>query len=127
MTNHTTPPELAKRLADLHRNSISPTGKFGFHARTCHTKIIQAIDVWDDSWCVVFCRHLGHIIDLASPILQSPKFDAVSKLVLDEVVPRLLLPLQSDGGVSVETESHPRRLLGWQHSDGRKYQRGLCV
>jgi protein-ribulosamine 3-kinase len=83
----------------MHMRSVSPTGKFGFHVSTCHAKIIQAVDVWDDSWCVVFGRHLGHIIDLASPILRWPEFDAVSKLVLDKVIPRLLLPLQSDGRV----------------------------
>ncbi|KAK0710572.1 Fructosamine kinase-domain-containing protein [Apiosordaria backusii] len=76
------PLKLASRLADMHLRSVSPTGKFGFHIATCHAKIIQAIDVWDDSWCVVFGRHRGHIIDLAS-----------------SVVPRLLLPLQSDGRV----------------------------
>ncbi|KAK1830453.1 Fructosamine kinase-domain-containing protein [Podospora conica] len=93
------PYELATRLADMHLRSVSPTGKFGFHVATCHSKIIQPVDVWDDSWCVVFGRHLGHIIDLASPVLQWPEFDLVSRLVLEKVVPRLLLPLQSEGRV----------------------------
>ncbi|KAK4110824.1 hypothetical protein N656DRAFT_799558 [Canariomyces notabilis] len=93
------PSKLARRLADMHMRSVSPTGKFGFHVATCHAKIIQAVDMWDDSWCVVFSRHLGHIIDLASPVLQWAEFDLVSKLVLEKVVPRLLLPLQSEGRV----------------------------
>ena len=90
---------MASRLADMHMRSTSPTGKFGFHVATCHAKIIQAVDMWDDSWCAVFRSHLGHIIDLASPVLQWPEFDIVSNLVLEKVVPRLLLPLQSDGRV----------------------------
>lgn len=91
--------KLSSRLADMHMRSVSPTGKFGFHVSTCHAKIIQAVDVWDDSWCVVFGRHLGHIIDLASAALKWAEFDVVSNLVLEKVVPRLLLPLQSDGRV----------------------------
>lgn len=93
------PTKLASHLADMHLRCVSSTGKFGFHIATCHAKIIQVIDVWDDSWCVVFRRHLGHITSLASPVFQWPEFDIVSRLVLDKVVPRLLLPLQSDGRV----------------------------
>ena len=76
---------------------MSPTGKFGFHIGTCHARIRQAVDSWDDSWCVLFSKHLGHIIQLAEPILNWPEFGAVCKLTLEKVVPRLLLPLQSDG------------------------------
>ena len=36
---------------------------------------------------------------LAKPILQWPKFDIVCKLTLEKVVPRLLLPLQSEGRI----------------------------
>ncbi|KAI9690718.1 MAG: hypothetical protein M1820_009870 [Bogoriella megaspora] len=93
------PNKLAPRLADLHLRSESPTGKFGFHISTCHAKIAQAVDTWDDSWCALFSRHLGHIIDLAKPILKWPEFDVVCQLTLDKVVPRLLLPLQSDGRI----------------------------
>ncbi|KAK4202422.1 Fructosamine kinase-domain-containing protein [Triangularia verruculosa] len=93
------PTKLARRLAEMHMHSLSPTGKFGFHIFTCHAKVIQAVDVWDDSWCLIFGRHLGHIIDLASPVLEWPEFDIMSRLVLNKVVPRLLLPLQSDGRV----------------------------
>jgi protein-ribulosamine 3-kinase len=93
------PVKLAARLADLHQRSQSPTGKFGFHYATTHARIAQAVDKWDDSWCNVFSSHLGHIMDLAKPILQWPEFDVVCKLTLEKVVPRLLLPLQSDGRV----------------------------
>ncbi|KAK4238883.1 Fructosamine kinase-domain-containing protein [Achaetomium macrosporum] len=72
------PEALATKLADLHKRSVSPTGKLGFHVATCHAKIVQAVDQWDDSWCA---------------------FDIAAKLTLEKVVPRLLLPLQSDGRV----------------------------
>lgn len=45
----------------------------------------------------MFQAHLGHIVDLAEPILHLPKFDSLAQLVLKHVVPRLLLPLQQDG------------------------------
>lgn len=81
----------------MHRRSVSPTGKFGFHISTCHARIAQAVDTWEDSWCVLFGHHLGHIMELAKPILKRPEFDVVCKLTLEKVVPRLLLPLQADG------------------------------
>ncbi|KAM4057262.1 fructosamine kinase domain-containing protein [Hirsutella rhossiliensis] len=91
------PQRLAAGLAELHARSHSPTGKFGFHMRTCHGPIAQAVDVWDASWCNVFKRHLQHIVDLANPILSWPEFATIAELTLDKVVPRLLLPLQADG------------------------------
>ncbi|KAL9632316.1 MAG: hypothetical protein Q9204_003846 [Flavoplaca sp. TL-2023a] len=93
------PVKLASRLADLHQRSKSPTGKFGFHFATCHAKIAQKVDSWEDSWCTIYSNHLGHVMNLAKPILQWPEFDIVCKLTLEKVVPRLLLPLQSEGRV----------------------------
>ena len=93
------PIKLAAGLANLHKASVSPTGKFGFHMATCHAKIAQAVDTWEDSWCALYTRHLGHVMSLAKPILRWPEFDAVCKLTLERVVPRLLLPLQSEGRV----------------------------
>ncbi|KAI4268567.1 MAG: hypothetical protein LQ337_007766 [Flavoplaca oasis] len=93
------PLKLATGLADLHQRSRSPTGKFGFHFATCHAKIAQKVDSWEDSWCTLYSNHLGHVMNLAKPILQWPEFDVVCKLTLEKVVPRLLLPLQSEGRV----------------------------
>ncbi|KAL8880337.1 MAG: hypothetical protein Q9198_002232 [Flavoplaca austrocitrina] len=74
-------------------------GKFGFHIPTCHAKIAQKVDSWEDSWCTLYSNHLGYVMDLAKPILQWPEFDVVCRLTLEKVVPRLLLPLQSEGRV----------------------------
>lgn len=93
------PEKLGESLAALHKRSVSPTGKLGFHVATYHCKIIQAVDRWDDSWFVISSHHLSRIIDIASPMLQWPEFDIVARMTLDKVVPRLLLPLQSDGRV----------------------------
>lgn len=36
--------ELAAKLAELHRKSTSPTGKFGFHVVTCDGKMPHTVD-----------------------------------------------------------------------------------
>ena len=93
------PVKLANRLADLHLRSVSPTGKFGFHIATCHAKIAQAVNSWEDSWCALYSKHLGHVMRLARPILKWSEFDVVCDLTLQKVVPRLLLPLQAEGRI----------------------------
>ncbi|KAI6269973.1 hypothetical protein MCOR27_007739 [Pyricularia oryzae] len=91
------PSKLAASLARLHSNSQSPTGKFGFGMRTCHTLIDQAVDFWSDSWAAVYGSHLRHVVELAKPFVKWPEFDIVADLTVDKVVPRLLLPLQAGG------------------------------
>ncbi|CEJ86011.1 hypothetical protein VHEMI03983 [[Torrubiella] hemipterigena] len=93
------PGKLGPALARMHLQSKSPTGKFGFHIRTCHALIDQAVDFWDDSWSNVFQSHLRHAVELASPVLKWPEFDIVGRLIVEHVVPRLLRPLQEDGRV----------------------------
>ena len=55
------------------------------------------MDEWDDSWAALFGRHLGHVFELAKPVLKWPDFDVACELTLRKVVPRLLLPLQENG------------------------------
>ena len=46
------PPEptlFTQRIAELHRNSISPTGKFGFHMKTMAGPIPQHNNRWSSS------------------------------------------------------------------------------
>ena len=43
------PAKLATQIADLHKSSVSPTGKFGFHVPTYDGKLPQVTD-WDNSW-----------------------------------------------------------------------------
>ena len=86
------------RLAELHRNSVSPTWKFGFHTTTCHAKIPQITECWEQSWSKLYQRQLAHMVkrdlDANGPW---PEFEIVCNLTLEKVVPRLLEPLQSDG------------------------------
>jgi protein-ribulosamine 3-kinase len=91
------PRSLATILADLHVRSKSPDGKFGFHVPTVHTKNVQSIAFWTDSWCELFTSHFQQILSLAKTGLAWPEFDRLGHIVLEKVIPRLLLPLQADG------------------------------
>ena len=86
-------------LAGVHFRSRSPTGKFGFHVKTCHGPIVQQVDQWEDCWATFYERHLRQYMKLAAPIMASAEYDSLCQLILDKVVPRLLLPLQKDGRV----------------------------
>ena len=58
------PIKFTARLADMHKRSLSPTGKFGFHTATCHAKFPQVIALWEDSYSVLYQKHLSHMIKL---------------------------------------------------------------
>jgi fructosamine-3-kinase len=92
------PIRFTARLAELHRNSVSPTGKFSFHITTCHGKITQITDCWEGSWEVLYRKQLAHQIQLDEEKHGVwPKFQHVCRLTLEKVIPRLLGPLQSGG------------------------------
>src|SRR5271154_749131 len=94
------PPDLAKltmRLAELHKNSVSPTGKFGFHVPTCHGNLPQYVG-WESSWEVMFTKILSRAMDLADEKHGDwPEFNALRALLFEHVIPRLLRPLESEG------------------------------
>lgn len=95
------PPEptlFAFRLAELHKKSISPTGKFGFHTTTCHSKSPQLTDCWEDSWEVLYRKQLAHEFEMDRRKHSSwPEYDFYAQLVLDKCITRLLRPLQTGG------------------------------
>lgn len=92
------PAEFTARLADMHKNSVSPTGKFGFHITTCNAKLPQITNCWEESWAVLYRKQLAHMIKMDHDRHGSwPAFHRVCDLVLDKIIPRLLEPLQSEG------------------------------
>lgn len=92
------PIKFTARLAELHRRSVSPTGKFGFHITTCHAKLTQITNRWDDSWEALYRDQLAHQIRMDEEKHGIwPEFQHVCRLTLEKVIPRLLRPLQSEG------------------------------
>ncbi|EFR02384.1 hypothetical protein MGYG_05380 [Nannizzia gypsea CBS 118893] len=92
------PVKFTARLAGLHKSSVSPTGKFGFHTTTCHGTITQVTDLWEQSWAVLYRKQLAHMfaMDLEKHG-RWPEFEQLCDITLNKVIPRLLEPLQSDG------------------------------
>ena len=81
------------KLAALHKSSISPNGKFGFHV---HTSV--ADEEWSDSWeeCFVkmVTRLLGKELKQWGP---DEELATLSSHLLEILIPRLLRPLTADG------------------------------
>ncbi len=86
------------QLAEFHKKSVSPTGKFGFHVTTCHGKVAQLTDLWEDSWESLYRKQLAHTFEADKQKHPDwPEFEYRKKLVLEKCIPRLLGPLQSEG------------------------------
>ena len=92
------PIPFAKQIAELHQNSVSPTGKFGFHMKTMTGPIPMRVDQWSESWEELFSNLLGHLLDLDGEKNEPwPEFEHIKDLTRLRVIPRLLRPLQSHG------------------------------
>ncbi|SPB48749.1 unnamed protein product [Aspergillus niger] len=91
------PDKFAARLAALHNNSASPTGKFGFHVTTHNGNLPQMTD-WEDSWEIFFAKSMRHALDLEIAVKGwDPELDFLVPALFDRVIPRLLRPLESEG------------------------------
>lgn len=91
------PDKFASRLADLHHNSKSPNGKFGFHVTTYPGNLPQYSD-WEDKWETFFAKAMRQALDLEIAAKgYDPEFDELIPALFDTIIPRLLRPLESDG------------------------------
>lgn len=89
--------KFAARLAALHQNSKAPNGKFGFHITTFNGNLSQDNE-WADTWEAYFTKGLKHALnhEIAAQG-PDPEIDEMAHIIFDNVVPRLLRPLESDG------------------------------
>jgi fructosamine-3-kinase len=86
--------DFCKNLAELHKNSVSPTGKFGFHVVTCNGTTPQKVD-WEESWEIFFANGLRHMLELDFEVNGTqPELVSAINPIFDRVIPRLLGPLQ---------------------------------
>ncbi|KAK1765950.1 Fructosamine kinase-domain-containing protein [Phialemonium atrogriseum] len=97
VTSPPDPAEFTRRLANLHRTSQSPTGKFGFHVRTCDGDRPHSVE-WQESWAT-FYRNLFlgvcHLDTKRNGVW--PEYERAVHQVAWKVIPRLLEPLQAEG------------------------------
>lgn len=91
------PQTFATFLSKLHQKSVSPTGKFGFHTTTYAGNLPQFVG-WEDSWETFFAKTMRQALDLEIERKgPSEELDALSHILFEKVIPRLLRPLESDG------------------------------
>jgi protein-ribulosamine 3-kinase len=91
------PEEFCTKLAAMHRDSKSPTGKFGYHVQTCDGKMAHTVD-WQESWAD-FYRNL--FLGVCKLDVETngpwPEMERASSQIAEKVIPRLLGILQADG------------------------------
>ena len=96
-----------KRIAELHLNSVSPNGKYGFPVPTYPGRIPQET-TWTDSWEDFFSKSMKRILAVEE-ISQGPdaEMKRLSDALIGKVIPRLLRPLETGG-----REIQPRLVHG---------------
>lgn len=91
------PVKLALKISELHRKSVSPTGKFGFHVTPYDGKLPLVAD-WDSSWTSFYGKLLKGVYQLDTEVNGPWKeLDDAMKITLEKIIPRLLGPLEEDG------------------------------
>lgn len=90
------PALFCEQIAALHRDSVSPTGKFGFYTTTCHGPHPQNTS-WEDSWSVFFLRLIRQFFERELD-MNGPDADYEETFkALEAVIPNILEPLQQGG------------------------------
>lgn len=88
--------EFASIVARLHRNSVSPNGKFGFDVPTCQS--LQLANTWSDTWEEFFTRAFRGTVALEQEIQgHSQDIEDLAEQMCEKVIPRLLRPMEIDG------------------------------
>lgn len=85
------------KMAELHRNGMSPDGRFGFHVTSYHgqTPIEHG---WSDTWEDYFTRTTRVLLNLEQEAQgQNERILKLAGAFFDKVVPRLLRPLHTGG------------------------------
>lgn len=84
-------------VAQLHKNGVSPTGKFGFPVTTYQGRLPQ--DTTEcDTWEGCFSKGIGRFFEAEE---ESQGYDEemaeLRKEIMEKVIPRLLRPLETEG------------------------------
>ncbi|KAL9593092.1 MAG: hypothetical protein Q9219_007678 [cf. Caloplaca sp. 3 TL-2023] len=115
------PNQFCSKLAQLHRTSVSPTGKFGLHITTCQGRTPQAM-AWQSSWTVFFTKLLEYVIDLDFEVNGHWEgLDVLEKRTLEIVIPRLIGALERDGRSVKPCLIHADL---WEGNTGTSYETG---
>jgi len=85
------------QIARLHKNALSPTGKFGFPVTTYGGRLSQDT-IFCDTWEESFTRGIQRMFDLEE-LQHGRDKDMVQlrALIVEKAIPRLLRPLETEG------------------------------
>ncbi|KAI1391832.1 Fructosamine kinase-domain-containing protein [Hypoxylon trugodes] len=90
-------PQFLSVIEKLHRSSVSPTGKFGFHVTTYYGPP-PMINDWTDNWEEYFIRQFWANLEYAQRERgEDPELQSLAEDFIEKVIPRLLRPLQTGG------------------------------
>ncbi|KIW33516.1 hypothetical protein, variant 1 [Cladophialophora immunda] len=88
--------DLASVIANLHNNSISPNGRFGFQVPTSQS--LQLENTWCDTWEEFFTRAFRNTVRLEQEIQGAhDELQRLADEMCDKVIPRLLRPMETGG------------------------------
>ncbi len=91
------PHQLCAQIVQLYTTSVSPTGKFGFHVRTCNSRTPQATE-WDSSWTSFFTELIHHVMAEDHKINGLwPELQRTEERLLSHVFPRMIGALETNG------------------------------
>jgi protein-ribulosamine 3-kinase len=84
------PADLARKLADLHRNGVSPNGMFGFPVPTSAGGRRHE-NKWEKTWTAAFITQFKEVLEIDNEANGIwPEYEATCKHMIDKVIPRLL-------------------------------------
>jgi protein-ribulosamine 3-kinase len=92
------PNSFCEHLARLHVNSSSPNNNFGFHCVTYNGDLPQD-NTWTETWEQFFANALRNVLEIREQRAgrKSEELEALLPTLFEEIIPRLLRPLESDG------------------------------
>jgi protein-ribulosamine 3-kinase len=118
------PVQFAEKLFNLPTKGESPNGMFGFAVPTALGKFERTVR-WETSWAKCFTNQLRDVIKYDNEVNGTwPAYDAACTQLIDQVIPRLLRALQSDGR-SIE----PALIHGdlWEQNVGIDKETGQAI
>lgn len=88
--------EFVAVIAKLHKNSVSPTGEFGFDVPTSQS--LQLDNSWCKTWEAFFTRAFRGTVGLEQEVQgHDEELQRLAEQTCEKVIPRLLRPMESSG------------------------------
>lgn len=97
--------EFAGLVAKLHKDSVSPNGKFGFDVPTSQS--LQLENTWSDTWEEFFTRAFRGTVELEQQVQgENDELLDLAQQTCEKVIPRLLRPMEIEGRTLKPTLLH---------------------